>query len=287
MRTAGSRLTVRSGVAGVLLLAVLWGIGLPLRAQSNISGKPGLLYIPTAELLDDGTFRIGYFYNPSHYDLRNNNPNAKSNTALRQQSQSIYYFHLAVLPRLEVNLNLFHINGYIPLKERGIGDRQFDIKYGILREKARRPSLAVVLSAPFGIDNSLVTYAVAATKHFSLSKEWETQLTLGIGSPYYFDRSDNRGNDYNIFANYKLHSKNQLPGPYLSGPFGGVKLQYRKAGGVMAEWDSQHLNLGAYATLFRHWTVQAGVINFDQVTVATSFQFGLQKSVKQLVKQTK
>ncbi|WP_158552539.1 YjbH domain-containing protein [Spirosoma telluris] len=244
------------------------------QAQVNISGKAGLLNIPTARVLNDGTFYIGYHYNPSNYDPRANDPNKSVNVA-EKQSSSIYYMTLALLPRLEINLNIFRINGYIPLKARGIGDRQFDIKYAVLTERPRRPSVAVIVSAPFGIDNSLVTYAAVATKNITLSETVTTEVTVGFGSPYYFDRSDNVGNDFDIFSNYKLQNKNDRPNPYLSGPFGGASFTYKKKAGGMIEWDSRHLNLGAYATLFNHWTVQAGVINFDQITFGTSYSVSL------------
>ena len=191
------------------------------------------------------------------------------------QSNSIFYVHLVVLPRLELNINIFRVNGYIPLKGRGIGDRQFDIKYAFLTERKHRPSVAAIVSAPFGIDNSLVTYALVATKNVALSEVLSTEVTLGFGSPYYFDRSDNVGNDFNIFSNYKLHNKNERANPYLSGPFGGVVVRYKGRMGGMVEWDSQYLNVGAYATLFKRWTLQAGVINFDQLTVGTSYAVSL------------
>jgi hypothetical protein len=250
-------------------------------AQVNLTGKPGLLNIPTARILADGMFHIGYHYNPSHNDPRVNDPNASVNVA-PNQSSSIYYATLAVLPRLEININIFRVNGELPLKARGIGDRQFDIKYAVLTENIRRPSVAVIVSAPFGIDNSLVTYAAAATKNFTLSETVTAEVTAGFGSPYYFDRSDNVGNNFDIFSNYKLHNKNERPNPYLSGPFGGVALRFKQTLGGMIEWDSRHLNVGAYAKLFDRWTVQAGVINFDQITFGTSYAVSLKKLPKRL-----
>ncbi|NEU67452.1 YjbH domain-containing protein [Spirosoma agri] len=260
-----------------LLLTAGWS-----RAQVNISGKPGILNIPTARLLPDGTFQMGYHYNPSNYDLRANDPNAVVSSNVTYQSASIYYAHLVVLPRLEINVNFYNVNGYLPVKARGIGDRQFDVKYGVLTERERRPSVAVIVSAPFGYDNSLVTYAAVATKNVTLSEHVTAEVTAGFGSPFYFDRSDNVGNDFNIFSNYKLHNKNERPNPYLSGPFGGVVVRYKKNIGGMIEWDARHLNLGAYATLFKRWTVQAGVINFDQVTFGTSYAVSLLELPKRL-----
>ncbi|WP_168207762.1 YjbH domain-containing protein [Spirosoma sp. KCTC 42546] len=237
--------------------------------------------IPTARILADGMFHIGYHYNPSHYDPRANDPNASVNVA-PNQSSSVYYATLAMLPRLEININIFRVNGELPLKARGIGDRQFDIKYAVLTERERRPSVAVIVSAPFGIDNSLVTYAAAATKNFTLSETVTAEVTAGFGSPYYFDRSDNVGNNFDIFSNYKLHNKNERSNPYLSGPFGGVAIRFKQTLGGMIEWDSRHLNLGAYAKLFDRWTVQAGVINFDQITFGTSYAVSLKKLPKRV-----
>ena len=254
---------------GVLLLLPWWA-----QAQVNISGKAGLMNIPTARVLPDGTFYVGYHFNPDHYDLRSGNPNSSVGAA-PGQSNGIFYATLVLLPRLEINISIFRVNGYIPLQARGIGDRQFDVKYALLTERPRRPSVAVIVSAPFGIDNSLVTYAAAATKTITLTEALSTEVTVGYGSPFYFDRSDNKGNDYDIFSNYKLHNKNDRSNPYLSGPFGGVSVMVRKRVGGMIEWDSRHLNVGAYARLFNHWTVQAGIINFDQVTVGTSYSLSL------------
>lgn len=251
-------------------------------AQVNISGKPGLMNIPTARVLSDGTFHIGYHYNPSNYDPRVNDPNAVVSTKVDPASSSIFYAHLAMLPRLEINLNIFRVNGYLPLKARGIGDRQFDIKYAVLTETERRPSVVVIASTPFGVDNSLVTYAVAATKNYALTEFVSAEVTAGFGSPFYFDRSDNGGNDFNLFSNYKLHNKNDRPNPYLSGPFGGVVFRYKQQLGGMIEWDSRHVNVGAYATLFKHWTIQAGVINFDQITFGSSYAVSLLELPKRL-----
>ncbi|WP_460984213.1 YjbH domain-containing protein [Spirosoma fluminis] len=248
-------------------------MGSPIRsrAQMNISGKPGLMYIPSAEVLEDGTFSIGYNYNPKHYAFRFNKKN----------SESIGYVNLSLLPRLEVNINLLNPNGPIRFQDKGIGDRQIDLKYALFTEKAKRPSMAVILSAPFGIDNSLVTYALVATKHVALSKAVTAGITAGMGSPYSIYRAGVKNEENSdIFSGYTLRDKRDRPYHYLSGPFGGVNLNFARKGGVMVEWDSQHLNVGAYALLFKHWTVQAGLLNADQITFGTSYSVSLLRSLK-------
>ena len=52
----------------------------------------------------------------------------------------------------------------------------------------------------------------------------------------------------------------------------------------MVEWDSQHLNVGAYALLFKHWTIQAGLLNGDQLTAGTSYSVPLLRLPKRLRK---
>ncbi len=231
--------------------------------------------MPSAELSPDGTFSIGYAYNPSNYAFRFNQKN----------SESISFVNLVLLPRLEVNINLLNPNGPVRFGDRGIGDRQIDLRYVALLEKGNRPSVAVILSAPFGIDNSLITNALVATKHVAVTKSITAAVTIGVGSPYSIFRADVR-NDQNadIFSSYTLKDKRDKPYYYLAGPIGGMKLDFAKKGGLLVEWDSQHLNVGAYALLFKHWTVQAGLLNGDQLTIGTSYAVQVLRLPKRLRK---
>ncbi|MFD2934163.1 YjbH domain-containing protein [Spirosoma flavum] len=254
---------------------MLISVGVPTRglAQVNVSGKAGLMYIPSAELLEDGTFSMGYTLNPSNYAFRFNKKN----------SESIYFVNLVLLPRLEVNVNLLMPNGPINFSGKGIGDRQIDLKYVVMTEKKKRPSMAIILSEPFGVSSSLVTYALAATKHVAVTKSINAGITVGMASPYsiYRDESDSHNDD--IFSKFSWIDKRDQPYKYLSGPFGGVKLTFAQKAGFMVEWDSQHLNVGAYALLFKHWTVQAGWLNGDQLTLGTSYALRLLRLPKRLI----
>ncbi|MHA4737800.1 YjbH domain-containing protein [Dyadobacter sp. MSC1_007] len=233
--------------------------------QTNISGKPGLIYVPTAQKSDVGTFQFGYHFNPIDYGFRYNGRN----------SEGIYFANLTLLPRLEVNINLLRVNNEILRGQKGIGDRQLDLRYLILTETAKRPSLAVLISAPFGIDNSLSTNAIVASKTFRLGPKLYADVTAGLGSPFYVQRDESEKSNYNIFNSLQIRKKSDLPYRYLSGPIGGVNLRLDRKAGFMAEWDSQHFNMGLYGTLFRRWTVQAGILNFDQVTFGTSYALNL------------
>ena len=260
-------------MVGLLLLGGVYSTR--LCAQVNVSGKSGLIYIPTAEVQEDRTFSAGYAYNPKDYAFRFN----------KRNSESIAFVNLVFLPRFEVNINLLNPNGPIRFGDKGIGDRQIDLRYVVLTEKAKRPSVAVILSAPFGIDNSLITNAVVATKHLTITKSITAAVTVGMGSPYSFYRAGIR-NEQNsdILSGFTLTDKRDRPYYYLAGPIGGVKIDFARKGGVMIEWDSQHLNVGAYALLFKHWTVQAGLLNGDQLTMGTSCAFNVRRLPKRLRK---
>ena len=99
---------------------------------------------------------------------------------------------------------------------------------------------------------------MVATKHFPVTKAINAVVTVGIGSPYSLFRADVQTTNGYILGLYDLKDKRDKPYYYLAGPIGGVSLISLKKGGCMVEWDSQHLNVGAYALLFKHWTIQAG-----------------------------
>ncbi len=245
---------------------------LALMAQVNVSGKPGLLYIPSARAVDDGTFWFSYTYNPIKYAFRFRNIS----------TESIVSVNLALLPRLEINVNLLIPNQAVRLQDRGIGDRQIDFKYGILKETTKRPSVAVILSAPFGIDNSLETYALVATKNLKLTDAVNAEVTAGLGSPYYIYRNVKNDQNSGIFSGFTLRDKREKSTSYLSGPYGGINISFRKKAGLMVEWDSQHLNVGAYGIVCKRWTVQGGLLNGDQVILGTSYAFSLLHPSKRL-----
>lgn len=262
------------GQRGNMWVPVLLALcmSLHLHAQTNISGKPGLIYIPSAQMTQDGAFQFGYHFNPIRYGFRAN----------RRNSEGIYFANLTLLPRLEINVNLLRINNELKKGQKGIGDRQLDIKYLLLKETPKRPSVAIVLSAPFGIDNSLSTNAVVASKTLRLGARLHADLTAGFGSPVYIQRDESEKSNYDIFDNLEIIKKKNLAYRYLSGPFGGFALRLENKFGLMAEWDSQHFNTGLYATLFGRWTVQAGILNFDQITFGTSYAVNMLTLPKRL-----
>jgi len=248
-----------------------------VEGQVNISGKPGLVYVPSALMSEEGSLRLGAAYNPVDYGFRRRGRNA----------ERILYANLVILPRLEVNLNFLQLIGtdQYPVRE-ALGDRQLDLRYLLLKETARRPSVAIVMSSPFTIDAALLTHVVVATKTFRLNENFQTLVTAGVGSPYFVYRDAGNLASSSVLEDFKWQKKSEYRynNHYLVGPFGGVQVEFREKVGFMLEFDSKHINLGAYATLFRRWNVQAGLLNFDQVTLGTSYTFSLLKPSQRLKK---
>lgn len=262
-----------------LLFTVFFLASFPLYAQINLSGKPGLMYTPSAVKTEDGTFRFGYNYNPMHYALRGRDKNA----------ERILYANITIFSRLEININFLQmINSSRRKVKEALGDRQLDVRYLILKEKKNRPSLAVILTTPFTIDGAMLTHALVATKNFKLSPALRIEASAGYGSPWYLYRDESNLKNSNTFGGFKWQekSKDRYHNHYLQGPFGGAILHFRNYAGIMAEYDSQHVNVGAYAKLFKNWTIQAGLINGDKITFGTSYAISLLKPTKRLKQQS-
>lgn len=245
--------------------------------QMNLSGKSGLMYIPDAAEIYDGTFRLGYNYNPVNYGLRNNMKNP----------ERFFFGNLTIIPRLDISLSFLQMISTDTYKvKEALGDRQLDVRYLLAKEHKKSPSVAIALSTPFTIDAAMLTQVIVATKHFKLSEDVGLEATAGYGSPYFLYREEGNLTNSNIFSNMKWQKKSEYRynNGYLTGPFGGIKLDYQKKAGIMAEWDSQKLNVGAYGVIRKRWTVQAGLLNFDQVMFGSSFAVDLFKPTRKIEK---
>jgi hypothetical protein len=252
--------------------------GTQIYGQINLSGKPGLIYTPSAVQTENGLFRFGYNYNPMQYAMRGRNKNA----------ERILYAGVSLFSRLEININFLQMISSTRRKvKEGLGDRQLDLRYMVLKEKKNRPSLALVLTTPFTIDGAMLTHALVATKNFALTNDLKLETSIGYGSPYYLYRNSSTLKDDGMFSNFKWQKKSEdkYHNHYLQGPFGGAVLHYRTYGGLMAEYDSQHINVGVYGKLFKNWTLEAGLINGDKLTFGTSYAINLAKPSKRLTQQ--
>lgn len=249
-------------------------------AQVNLSGKSGLLYTPNAITYIDGSITLGYNYNPIDYSLRYTHTNP----------ERVLFANLNLLPRLTISVSLLQpVQTEKSKLQQGIGDRQIDVSYLLVKEKAKFPALAIIMSSPFMIETAMLTNVLVATKHFKLNSKLNVETNVGYGSPYIISRDGdfqlNLSNS-NVFSNLKFQKKSDFMynNGYLVGVFAGLKLSYQNKVGIMTEWDSQHLNVGVYATLWKKWTIQGGILNGDQFIFGSSFQIQLLKPKKSIAK---
>jgi hypothetical protein len=263
----------RRGVLGLPFLVC--SLVVNLQAQNNLSGQSGLMNVPIANMSPDGQFKIGYNYNPIRYSLRYNQKN----------SEQVMFFDLVLLPRLSINVNLLQVrtNAQYPRKE-ALGDRQIDVKYLLVKETPKMPAVAIIMSSPFTIDAAMLTEVIVATKHFELTKTYDLETTLGYGSPIFIWRDVSNLENYDIFSGFKVSNKSEYRyhNGYLTGLFAGVKLSYQKKIGLMAEWDSNRMNVGLYATIAKRFTLQAGLLKGDQVMFGAAYACPLFNTPKAL-----
>ncbi|WP_229214355.1 YjbH domain-containing protein [Dyadobacter flavalbus] len=271
IRAVGSNIrntksSIRDGYLSFLILLFT----MPSFAQTNISGKAGLIYTPAARYTEDGNMAFGIHFFPGNYGFGTDNSNPGR----------VLYMNLTVLPRFDVNISMLQLfsTSDNPVK-LGLGDRQLDFRYLVLKEKPHQPSLAVIVSNPASISPTLLTHAVVATKNFTISKNITTEISAGYGSPYHVYRKGSTLQNYGLFDNlvFEKKSKYSRHKHYLEGPFGGISIQFRKKYGLMLEYDSRNINVGAYAVMMKNWIVQAGVLNAEQITFGTSYNFSLLK----------
>ncbi|WP_341226044.1 YjbH domain-containing protein [uncultured Arcticibacterium sp.] len=236
-------------------------------AQRNLSGKKGLIYVPSAEESQDGEWSVGYIYNPIDYSLRGNGVWA----------EQILFTNINLLPRFQVSFLLLQQRRDGKRKERdGIGDRQLDLRYQIIRETKKKPALALLMSSPFTIDAALQTHVLVASKTFK-KNHFNITPSLGFGSPYYFYRAEDNLNNGNIFSELTLQKKSEdnFNNKYLVGLFGGLKCSLYENYHLLAEWDGQKVNAGISATFFKKLNAQVSLLNFDQVSFGFSYATNL------------
>lgn len=264
---------IRGGILSPLLLFfTLSGL-----AQTNITGKPGLIYTPTARYTEDGNFAVGLNFVPKDYGFERNINNPGR----------ILFVNLTVLSRLDVNVNMLQLfstpDHHVKL---GLGDRQLDFRYLILKEKTKQPSLAIIVSNPMSVSPTVLTHALVATKNIKLNGTVNAEISLGYGSPYHSYRKGSTLNNYGLFENIVIEKKSKYRRHkhYLEGPFGGVAFRFKQKYGLMLEYDSRNVNVGAYAVVAKKWTLQAGVLNLQQITFGTAYNFSLLKLPKRITR---
>ncbi|MEL6960638.1 MAG: YjbH domain-containing protein [Pseudomonadota bacterium] len=240
--------------AASLLIVLSAGVTLNDAVAETLSsfGTPGLIDMPTAEILDDGEVAITV-------------------NRFGDTSRNTYTFQ--VLPRVYGTFRYSILRDFEDrLVQPDRFDRSFDLHYQLLDETAARPSLAVGLR-DFGGTGLYSSEYVVATKHFGT--RWEITGGLGWGrlaqrgafdSP--FGWIDDRFETRPSASEGGLSTTGQLDfGLWFRGPaavFGGVEYQATDRLAVQLEYSSD-----AYDR-----EVERGVIDIDSpINVGLSYDY--------------
>ena len=221
-------------------------IGNSIIAQSSLTGHSGLLMIPTAEIIENGTIAFGIGHLPKKYAIMHPG----------KVWENSYYATIGFLPFLELTYAFTVPN--LNVRERGYGDRKIIIRGQILKEKKYFPSIVLGLHDPnifkdVGRSNLFTATYFVVSKNIKLSKK----LKLGLHSGY--------GVDW-----FESSRKKQL-----LGLFGGSSLQYQNSVALLLEYDSNKFNPGIRITILDKLQLTLALLDLKTITGGVSYIFQL------------
>lgn len=226
----------------LVLLCGLWG---SVRAQSlSMSGTSGMLMTPTPRLIEDRELVVGASFVDKKWAV--NNRGKYDNLA--------YFVTLGYLPRLEVSLRLTVLPGsrFVPgAAERSIKDRMVSVKALFIREKGPRPSLALGSEDLTGTRRYHTLFAVMG-KHLGLGAAGEFAFHAGAGVGW-------------------VDAENHP----LDGVFGGISKRLWRGGEVLAEYDTDKVNVGLGVEPLRYIRVVLSALKLESFAGSVQMRFSL------------
>jgi hypothetical protein len=242
----------------LIILLFLLFLLIPLVGQGqSIVGTSGLFHVPTAVLPADGTFMMGSGHVPKAYMPGNFHwaTDGKANYDAR-----LYHMSLVFLPKVEV---MFRYTGNLGMpKEQSdwtFMDRMLAVRIQLLEEGDRHPALLIGAHDALGgiVDETRFTHFAAqylvASKHLNISS-----LRLGLHAGYAANILD-------------------LPSRAYDGPFGGLNLMPLgdERLELILEHDSYRPNAAARVRVLRHFSLMAGLWNFEELSLSGSVRVRL------------
>lgn len=228
-------------------LFFLLGVSLPscIKAQ-KVMGMGGLLYVPTAENVEGGNFRVGANYIPKEAL-----PAYFKNT----YNSFNYYVDLNMFSFLEVCYRMTMLKG-----ENGKlnqQDRSYTIKIQPISEGKYRPGFAIGITDPFndGGVNSYESYYGVLTKGFELGKN---KFSLSLGSFLNKKSDDARKKDFGTV-------------------FGGLSFEpsFCRNIKLIGEYDSKNFNAGVAVTVLKRFNINAFLYDMKNLSAGISYEYVL------------
>ena len=247
---------------GLLLILLL----VPLSAPAQLyTGLSGLLHTPSADMLPQGTARVGGYYMNRYFT-----PDAKDAFSYAGEKYNTADFYLSFTPFgwIELGYTFTLLKALASAGDENPKysqkDRYFSIKLSPLREGRYWPAVAIgandFLNTPTktaklmsgGNSEYFKNYYVAATKHFDVRGE-----VLSVNLAYrYWPNADNKK---------------------WQGVVGGITYNPSFAPHlrVIAEYTGDDVNLGAEYLLLRHLFLQVCLQNGKYLSAGLCYQTNL------------
>ena len=214
----------------------------------QLIGTQGLMNIPTADMCKTGTFNGGVSYVGESVLTSRYNFNT-----------GIYYVSFTPFDWVEITLRETLLKTW--KKKNGVRkqgyyqqDRSTSLRLRPIKESKDRwwPSVAVGCNDIYSDHGDSYYTAVygAVTRHLDINAVGEIGATVGYAHPF-------------------------RAGCVYDGVFGGVDfrpscLQFLR---VMAEYDTQGINVGVHAQLFRHLNLMVMTREFNKLCAGLSYQY--------------
>lgn len=232
-------------------------------SQVNLLGKPGYVLVPSAEWESEPGFTLFAGYLPIESTI---------NTSSFFNYNGLYYGgRVGITSFLEVSLNItYHFE-----KERvGIGDRQMDARFRLLKESKHLPAVALILSIPVESNNLIAYNSISLTKNFQILGKTTLQLTGGYGSPYFLGTPYGRSLDFYL--------KRDVGNEYLNGFFGGMSWKPRSWLGLLADYDTRDFNAGLWLGYKDRVGVQLYLYGMENPGGSAYFRLPLNQEFREL-----
>jgi len=221
--------------------AFLGLISIPAVAQS-LPGTSGLVSIPTATIIADGDMAVGVnVIAPRYHEYVAD--------GFEGAAGIVQFATVGFLPFVEVGLRLTRLDSETP---QALGDRMVSVRVRVLKERERRPAIALGAHDVVGTRIFHATYAVASKTIGTAAGP--VGLHLGYGHDVLGLRASGRQFD---------------------GLFGGVSLAPRRWLTLMAEYDGERPNAGVRLGPVHGVALLAALQNGDGVSGGVSYTFAL------------
>lgn len=232
-------------------------------------GKPGAINTPSAEWLDETPLGFSLANLPGDYSMFS-----------RETGDNVIFYNARInlTSFFAANVSIAYRAEKAEQNKLGIGDRQLDLKFRVIKEKDFLPAVVVGWTPPGSAAPYLSHDYIVLTKNIKASLG-NIRLSAGYGSPYVFRRKKDSGSYFDIFVEKK---SDFLNANYLTGFFGSMVYEPVTWGGILLEHDSNTVNAGLFVTPLKWFTVQLTTYEFKQFSYVAGLNFQLDLLPKKL-----